>query len=454
MAAPLFTKILIANRGEIALRVQRACRELGIPTVAVHSTADSDAMHVRLADESVCIGPPAARDSYLNMASILSAASVTGADAIHPGYGFLSENAGFAEMVEAHGLTFIGPSSDHIRMMGDKITARTAMASLGVPLVSGSPGALADLEAARAVAETVGYPVLIKATAGGGGRGMKVAHSEDELEEAWRVARTEARAAFGNDEVYLEKYLNRPRHIELQIMADAHGNVVHFGERDCSLQRRHQKLLEEAGSPVLTAAERDAIGATATAALAKLGYRNAGTLEFLYQDGQFAFIEMNTRLQVEHPVTEMVCNVDLVREQIRIAAGEKLGYTQADIVFAGHAIECRVNAEDPETFMPTPGRVQAFHAPGGLGVRVDSALYAGYVVPPYYDSLVAKLIVHAPTRPEAIARLRRALDEFAVLGIKTTLPLHQRIIEQPEFQAGDYTIHWLEQFVERAFPKE
>ncbi len=453
MPGPLFDKILIANRGEIALRVQRACRELGIRTVAVHSTADSEAMHVRLADESVCIGPPAARDSYLNMAAILTAASVTGADAIHPGYGFLSENAAFAEMVEAHGLTFIGPSSDHIRMMGDKITARTAMASLGVPLVPGSAGALPDLEAARAVAAQVGYPVLIKATAGGGGRGMKVAHTEDELEEAWRVARTEARAAFGNDEVYLEKYLDRPRHIELQVMADSHGHVVHFGERDCSLQRRHQKLLEEAGSPVLTPAERDAIGATATAALARLGYRNAGTLEFLYQDGQFAFIEMNTRLQVEHPVTEMVCNVDLVREQIRIAAGQALGYTQADVTFSGHAIECRVNAEDPETFSPTPGRVLAFHAPGGLGVRVDSALYAGYMVPPYYDSLVAKLIVHAPTRPEAIARLRRALDEFAVLGIKTTLPLHQRIIEQPEFQAGDYTIHWLEQFVERALAK-
>ena len=445
----MFGKVLIANRGEIALRVQRACRELGIPTVAVHSTADSEAMHVRLSDESVCIGPPAARDSYLNMASILSAASVTGADAIHPGYGFLSENAAFAEMVEAHGLTFIGPSSEHIRMMGDKITARTAMASLGVPLVPGSDGALPDLETAHAVAGAIGYPVLIKATAGGGGRGMKVAHADDELEEAWRVARTEARAAFGNDEVYLEKYLDRPRHIELQIMADSHGNVVHFGERDCSLQRRHQKVLEEAGSPVLTAEARDRIGATATAALQKLGYRNAGTLEFLYQDGAFAFIEMNTRLQVEHPVTEMVCNVDLVREQIRIAAGQPLGYTQSDIVFAGHAIECRVNAEDPETFVPTPGRVQAFHAPGGLGVRVDSALYAGYVVPPYYDSLVAKLIVHAPTRAEAIARLRRALDEFAVLGIKTTLPLHQTIIEQPEFQAGDYTIHWLEQFVER-----
>jgi acetyl-CoA carboxylase biotin carboxylase subunit len=446
---PQFQKILIANRGEIALRVQRACRELGIPTVAVHSTADSEAMHVRLADESVCIGPPAARDSYLNMVAILSAAHVTGADAIHPGYGFLSENAVFAEMVADHGLTFIGPTAEHIRIMGDKITAKTAMAELGVPLVPGSAGALPDLESAREVAASVGYPVLIKAAAGGGGRGMKVAHSEDELEEAWRVARTEARAAFGNDEVYLEKYLNRPRHIELQIMADAHGNVVHFGERDCSLQRRHQKLLEEAGSPALTGTQRDAIGATATAALRRLGYRNAGTLEFLYQDGQFAFIEMNTRLQVEHPITEMVCGVDLVREQIRIAAGETLGYTQADVKFYGHAIECRVNAEDPETFMPTPGRVQAFHAPGGLGVRVDSALYAGYVVPPYYDSMIAKLIVHAPTRPEAIARLRRALEEFAVLGIKTTLPLHQRIVEDPEFQAGDYNIHWLENFVAR-----
>jgi acetyl-CoA carboxylase biotin carboxylase subunit len=444
-----FRKILIANRGEIALRVQRACRELGIPTVAVHSTADSEAMHVRLSDESVCIGPPAARDSYLNMASILSAAAVTGADAIHPGYGFLSENAAFAEMVEAHGLTFIGPSPAHIRMMGDKITARTAMAGLGVPLVPGSAGALPDLETAREVAAKVGYPVLIKATAGGGGRGMKVARSAAGLEEAWRLARTEARAAFGNDEVYLEKYLDKPRHIELQVLADNHGSVVHFGERDCSLQRRHQKVLEEAGSPALTAAARDRIGATATAALAKLGYRNAGTLEFLYQDGQFAFIEMNTRLQVEHPVTEMVCNVDLVREQIRIAAGARLGYGQADVRFAGHAIECRVNAEDPDSFLPTPGLVQAFHAPGGLGVRVDSALYAGYVVPPYYDSLVAKLIVHAPTRPEALARLSRALDEFAVLGIKTNLALHQRIVVEPDFQAGDYTIHWLEDFVAR-----
>jgi acetyl-CoA carboxylase biotin carboxylase subunit len=447
MASPLFGKILIANRGEIALRVQRACRELGIPTVAVHSTADSEAMHVRLSDESVCIGPPSARDSYLNMAAILSAAHVTGADAIHPGYGFLSENAAFAEMVEDHGLTFIGPTSAHIRMMGDKITAKAAMTELGVPLVPGSAGALPDLETARDVAQTAGYPVLIKAAAGGGGRGMKVAENADELEEAWRVARTEARAAFGNDEVYLEKYLDRPRHIELQILADNHGEVVHLGERDCSLQRRHQKLLEEAGSPALTAAQRDAIGATATAALKKLGYRNAGTLEFLYQDGQFAFIEMNTRLQVEHPVTELVTGIDLVREQIRIAAGERLGYTQADIRFNGHAIECRVNAEDPETFMPTPGRIQAFHAPGGPGVRVDSALYAGYVVPPYYDSMIAKLIVHAPTRADAIARLRRALEEFAVLGIKTTLPLHQRIVEDAGFQAGDYTIHWLERFV-------
>ncbi len=443
----MFEKILIANRGEIALRVLRACRELDIRTVAVHSTADADAMHVRLADESVCIGPPASRDSYLNIPAILTAAHLCGADAIHPGYGFLSENAGFAEAVEAHGVTFIGPTADHIRMMGDKITAKTAMRSLGVPLVPGSDGALSDLDAARTVAAAIGYPVLIKAAAGGGGRGMKVALSEAQLEEAWRVARTEAKAAFGNDEVYLEKYLDRPRHIELQIMADNHGSVVHFGERDCSLQRRHQKLLEEAGSPALDPAARAAIGETATAALRQLGYRNAGTLEFLYQDGQFAFIEMNTRLQVEHPVTEMVCNVDLVREQIRIAAGQPLGYVQGDIRFEGHAIECRINAEDPETFVPNPGRVTVFHPPGGLGVRIDSALYAGYVVPPYYDSMVAKLIVHAPTRPEAIARMRRALDEFVISGIKTVIPLHQRILADPGFQAGDYTIHWLERFV-------
>ncbi|HZH45544.1 MAG TPA: acetyl-CoA carboxylase biotin carboxylase subunit [Roseococcus sp.] len=442
-----FSKVLIANRGEIALRIHRACQEMGIRTVAVHSTADASAMHVRLADESVCIGPPAARDSYLKVEAILSAALITGAEAIHPGYGFLSENARFAEMVEAHGLSFIGPTAEHIRIMGDKIAAKDAMRRLGVPLVPGSLGALNSLEEAREVAAQVMYPVLIKAAAGGGGRGMKVAHSEDELEEAWRTARTEAKAAFGDDAVYLEKYLDRPRHIEMQILADTHGNVVHFGERDCSLQRRHQKLVEEAGSPVLTAADREALGVQVTQALAGLGYRNAGTLEFLWQDGQFAFIEMNTRLQVEHPVTEMVCGVDLVREQIRIAAGEPLGYTQADVRFDGHAIECRITAEDPETFMPSPGRVTTYHAPGGLGVRVDSALYSGYAVPPHYDSLVAKLVVHAASRPQAIARMRRALDEMVVDGIRTTLPLHRRILADPEFQAGDYTIHWLERFV-------
>ena len=404
-------------------------------------------MHVRLADESVCIGPPPAKDSYLNIPAILSAAAITGAEAIHPGYGFLAENAGFAEMVEAHGLTFIGPSPAHIRMMGDKVTAKAAMARLGVPLVPGSDGVVADVAQARAVAERIGYPVLIKAAAGGGGRGMKVAEDAASLENAFRIARTEARAAFANDAVYVEKYLDHPRHIELQVFADAHGNVVHFGERDCSLQRRHQKLLEEAGSPVLSVAERDALGATVTDALSSIGYRNAGTLEFLYQDGRFSFIEMNTRLQVEHPVTEMVCGIDLVREQIRIAAGARLGYGQRDIRFSGHAIECRITAEDPVSFTPSPGRVTAFHAPGGLGVRIDSALYAGYVVPSNYDSLIAKLIVHAPTRIDAINRMRRALDEFAIVGIQTTIPLHQRIVDAAEFRAGDYTIHWLERFV-------
>jgi acetyl-CoA carboxylase biotin carboxylase subunit len=445
-------KVLIANRGEIALRVLRACREMGIRTVAVHSTADATAMHVRLADESVCIGPAPARESYLNMPAILSAAAITGAEAIHPGYGFLSENADFAEMVEAHGLVFIGPRAEHIRMMGDKISAKDAVRRLGVPLVPGSPGALATLEEARAVADQVKYPVLIKAAAGGGGRGMKVARTAAELEDAWRIARTEAKAAFGNDEVYLEKYLDRPRHIELQVLADTHGNVVHFGERDCSLQRRHQKLVEEAGSPVLSPAERDALGAQVTAGLRQLGYRNAGTLEFLWQDGQFAFIEMNTRLQVEHPVTEMVCGIDLVKEQIRIASGEPLGYGQQDIAFRGHAIECRITAEDPDSFAPSPGRVTTFHAPGGLGVRVDSALYSGYAVPPHYDSLIAKLITHGTTRREAIARMRRALEELVVDGIRTTAPLHKRIMDDPEFQAGDYTIHWLERFVARTAP--
>jgi acetyl-CoA carboxylase biotin carboxylase subunit len=444
---PLPQKILIANRGEIALRIQRACRDLGIASVAVHSTADAEAMHVRLADESVCIGPAAARDSYLNQAAILSAAAITGADAIHPGYGFLSENAGFAEMVEAHGMIFIGPAPNHIKMMGDKITAKTTMARLDVPLVPGSAGRLVSLDDAREVAARIGYPVLIKAAAGGGGRGMKVAETEAGIEEAWRVARAEAKAAFGNDAVYMEKYLDRPRHIEMQVLGDNYGNVVHLGERDCSLQRRHQKLLEEAGSPGLSPSQRDELGATVTRALSRFGYRNAGTLEFLYQDGQFAFIEMNTRLQVEHPVTELLTGIDIVAEQIRLAGGERLGYTQADIHMRGHAIEVRITAEDPVTFMPTPGRVTAYHAPGGIGVRVDSALYTGCVVPPHYDSMIAKLIVHASTREQAIARLRRALEEIAIVGIETTIPLHRRIVNDPSFVAGDYTIHWLEQFV-------
>jgi acetyl-CoA carboxylase biotin carboxylase subunit len=445
----MFEKVLIANRGEIALRVHRACQEMGIRTVAVHSTADANAMHVRLADESVCIGPPPARDSYLNIPAILSAAAITGADAIHPGYGFLSENAEFASIVEQHGITFIGPSPDHIRMMGDKIEAKRTMARLGVPLVPGSDGPVETIEDAEATARRIGPPVLIKAAAGGGGRGMKVARTIEEVADAFRIARTEAKAAFGNDAVYMEKYLDRPRHIEFQVLADTHGSVVHFGERDCSLQRRHQKLVEEAGSPALDAAERDQLGAIVTAALREIGYRNAGTLEFLYQDGQFAFIEMNTRLQVEHPVTEMVCGVDLVREQIRIAAGLPLGYGQEEIRFNGHAIECRITAEDPVTFLPTPGKVTTYHAPGGLGVRVDSALYAGYTVPPYYDSLVAKLVVHGADRAMALMRLRRALEEFVIDGIATTLPLHRRIVEDAEFGAGDYTIHWLERFVAR-----
>ena len=443
----MFKKILIANRGEIALRVLRACSELGIATVAIHSTADADAMHVRLADESVCIGPPPGRDSYLKMPAVLSAALITGADAIHPGYGFLAENADFAEMVKAHGIAFIGPAPEHIRMMGDKITAKATMRKFGVPLVPGSAGELATLEEARAVAEKVKYPVLIKAAAGGGGRGMKVAREAGQLEAAWREARAEAAAAFGNNAVYMEKYLDRPRHIELQVLADSHGHVVHFGERDCSLQRRHQKLLEEAGSPAIAPAQRNALGEIVTRALGQIGYRNAGTLEFLYQDEQFSFIEMNTRLQVEHPVTELISDTDLVHEQIRIAAGEELGYAQADIKLHGHALECRVTAEDPETFAPSPGLIETYHPPGGPGVRVDSALYAGYRVPPHYDSLVAKLITYGNTRNDAIARMRRALREFVILGIKTTIPLHERILESPDFQAGDYTIHWLERFV-------
>ena len=443
----MIEKILIANRGEIALRIHRAAREMGIKTVAVHSTADQDAMHVRLADESVCIGPPPARDSYLNKAAIIAAATITNADAIHPGYGFLSENADFAQMVEEHGITFIGPSPDHIRMMGDKITAKRAARDAGLPCVPGSEGAIESEEHALALAAEMGYPVLIKATAGGGGKGMKHANSVDELREAYQMARSEAKAAFGNDDVYMEKYLQKPRHIEMQILADNHGAVVHLGERDCSLQRRHQKVLEEAPSPALNADARERIGRIACEAIRRLGYRNAGTLEFLYENGEFYFIEMNTRLQVEHPVTEAICGIDIVREQIRIAAGAPMGYTQDDVKFHGHAIECRINAEDPDTFAPSPGRIAGFHTPGGLGVRVDSALYSGYKVPPNYDSMIAKLIVHGNNRNECLMRLRRALGEFVIEGVKTTIPLQNRIIAQPDFINGDYDIHWLEKLV-------
>ncbi|MEO0035436.1 MAG: hypothetical protein RLZZ501_1459 [Pseudomonadota bacterium] len=445
----MFEKVLIANRGEIALRIHRACREMGIRTVAVHSTADTDAMHVRLADEAVCIGPPQAKESYLNKAAILSAATITGADAIHPGYGFLSENADFAQMVEEHGLVFIGPSPDHIRMMGDKITAKQAAKAAGLPVVPGSEGAIESVEQALAAAETIGYPVLIKATAGGGGKGMKVARSPDDLVEAFKLARNEAKAAFGNADVYMEKYLGRPRHIEIQILADNYGGVVHLGERDCSLQRKHQKVLEEAPSPALNADQRERIGTTACAAIAKLGYRNAGTIEFLFENGQFYFIEMNTRLQVEHPITEAITGIDLVREQIRIAAGAPLGYGQSDVRFAGQAIECRINAEDPQTFAPCPGRIEGYHAPGGLGVRVDSGLYSGYRIPPHYDSMIAKLIVYGNSRNEALMRLRRALGEYVIEGVKTTLPLHNRLVQDSDFVNGDYDIHWLERFVER-----
>jgi len=443
----MFDKVLIANRGEIALRIHRACREMGIATVVVHSTADADAMAVRLADESVCIGPPAARESYLNMPAILSAAAITGADAIHPGIGFLSENARFAEMVEEHGFAFIGPTPEHIRMMGDKITAKKAVASVGLPVVPGSDGAVADLQEARKLAEGIGYPVLIKATAGGGGKGMKIAHDADGLESAYTLARSESRAAFGDSSVYLEKYLSRPRHIEIQVLADTHGDVVHFGERDCSIQRRHQKVIEEAPSPALDPEARQYIGNLAAETARKLGYRGVGTMEFLYEDGRFYFIEMNTRLQVEHPVTEMISGVDLVREQIRIAAGQPIGYAQDEIRFLGHAIECRINAENPETFTPSPGRVANYHAPGGLGVRVDSALYDGYRIPPHYDSLIAKLIVHGTSRDECLMRLRRALEEYVIGGVETSLALHHRLIGEPDFVVGDYHIHWLEELM-------
>ncbi|MBM3571797.1 MAG: acetyl-CoA carboxylase biotin carboxylase subunit [Alphaproteobacteria bacterium] len=443
----MFEKVLIANRGEIALRIHRACREMGIHTVAVHSTADADAMHVRLADESVCIGPPSARDSYLNMPAILSAATITGANAIHPGLGFLAENAAFAEMVEEHGFTFIGPSPDHIRMMGDKIQAKKAARDTGLPCVPGSEGPVLSDSDALTLAHDIGYPVLIKAAGGGGGRGMQVARGADELHRAIATARAEAKAAFGNDTVYLEKYLDKPRHIEVQIVADGHGNVIHLGERDCSLQRRHQKVLEEAPSPALNAAARDKIGTRAVTAIKKLGYRSLGTLEFLYQDGEFYFIEMNTRLQVEHPITEEITGIDLVREQIRIASGAKLSLTQDEVRIEGHAIECRINAEHPETFRPSPGTITNYHTPGGPGVRIDSPLYAGYRVPPHYDSLIAKLIVHGRTRNECMMRLRRALSECVIGGIDTTIALHQRVLAAPGFIDGLYDIHWLEGLV-------
>ncbi|WP_296817052.1 acetyl-CoA carboxylase biotin carboxylase subunit [Brevundimonas sp.] len=445
----MFDKVLIANRGEIALRIHRACKEMGISTVAVHSEADRSAMHVRLADESVCIGPAPAGRSYLNIPSIIAAAEITGAQAIHPGYGFLSENAKFAEIVEAHGMTFIGPRPDHIRIMGDKITAKQTAKDAGIPVVPGSDGEVETVEAAIEAARSIGFPLIVKAAAGGGGRGMKVALSEDKLVEAVQTAQTEATAAFGNGAIYMERYLQKPRHIEIQVIADSHGNVVHLGERDCSLQRRHQKILEEAPSPALSAEGRAKIGKTVTDAIKKIGYLGVGTIEFLWEDGEFFFIEMNTRLQVEHPVTEMITGVDLVREQIRIAAGLPLSFTQDDIVFEGHSIECRINAENPKTFTPSPGLVDDFHAPGGLGVRLDSALYAGYSIPPYYDSLIGKLIVHGRDREECIARLKRSLGEMVVGGIDTTIPLFQKLLAEPDILSGDYDIHWLEKWAAR-----
>jgi acetyl-CoA carboxylase, biotin carboxylase subunit len=442
----MIKKLLIANRGEIALRIHRACKEMGIATVAVHSTADSDAMHVRLADESVCIGPAPAAQSYLNIPAILSACEITDADAVHPGYGFLSENARFAEILTAHKIIFVGPSADHIRTMGDKIEAKQAMTAAGVPVVPGTPEAVTDSNASE-LAARIGYPVLCKAAAGGGGRGMKVAPDADSLGAALSTARAEARAAFGDDAVYLEKYLAHPRHIEIQIMADSHGNVVHLGERDCSLQRRHQKILEEAPSPILDADARRRIGAIVTKAMQRIGYLGAGTIEFLYENGEFYFIEMNTRLQVEHPVTEMVTGVDLVREQIRVASGLPLSFTQKEISINGHAIECRINAENPKTFTPSPGVIKSFHAPGGLGVRMDSAAYAGYRIPPYYDSMIGKLIVHGRDREECVMRLRRALDEFVIDGIESTIELHKTLMHSPQFIRGEYDIHWLEAFL-------
>jgi acetyl-CoA carboxylase, biotin carboxylase subunit len=442
-------KVLIANRGEIALRIHRACHEMGIKTVAVHSTADADAMHVRLADEAICIGPPAATDSYLNIPNIISAAEISHADAIHPGYGFLSENARFAEIVESHGIIWIGPKPEHIRVMGDKIEAKRTAAALGLPLVPGSDGPIETFAEAKAVAAETGYPLIVKAASGGGGRGMKVVTSEDQLETLIAQAGSEAKAAFGDATVYIEKYLGDPRHIEFQVFGDGRGNAIHLGERDCSLQRRHQKVLEEAPSPVITPEERARMGGIVSKAMSDMGYRGAGTIEFLYENGEFYFIEMNTRLQVEHPVTEMITGIDLVREQIRIASGEDLCCTQEQLQFRGHAIECRINAEDPKTFAPSPGTVKAYLAPGGMHVRVDSGLYGGYKVPPYYDSMIAKLIVYGTTRERCIMRLRRALEEYIIEGMKTTLPLHQKLIQDPEFLRGEYTIKWLEAWLAR-----
>ena len=443
----MFDKILIANRGEIALRILRAAKELGIATVAVHSTADADAMHVKLADESVCIGPPTARDSYLNIPALLAACEITGADALHPGYGFLSENARFADICADHGITFIGPKAEHIRTMGDKIEAKKTARRLGIPCVPGSEGGVTDDVEAMKVAKEIGFPVLVKAAAGGGGRGMKVARTEDDLVDALATARTEAKAAFGDDAVYLEKYLEKPRHIEIQVLGDGQGNAIHLGERDCSLQRRHQKVWEEGPSPALNVEEREKIGEIVAKAMREMSYLGVGTIEFLYEDGEFYFIEMNTRIQVEHPVTEMITGIDLVNEQIKIAAGAPLTITQDDVRISGHAIECRINAEHHATFRPSPGRISYFHPPGGLGVRVDSAVYQGYSIPPYYDSLVGKLIVHGRSRNEALLRLRRALDEFIVDGVETTLPLFRTLVRNADMQNGEYDIHWLEKFL-------
>jgi acetyl-CoA carboxylase biotin carboxylase subunit len=443
----MFDKILIANRGEIALRILRACKELGIPSVAVHSTADADAMHVRLADESVCIGPPPARDSYLHVPSLLAACEITGADAVHPGYGFLSENARFAEILAEHNIGFIGPKAEHIRLMGDKIEAKRTAKKLGIPVVPGSEGGVTTDEEAFRIGREIGYPLLVKAAAGGGGRGMKVALSEDEMALALATARSEAKAAFGDDAVYLEKYLQRPRHIEIQVLGDGRGDAIHLGERDCSLQRRHQKVLEESPSPALNTEARDKIGEVVANAMRQMKYLGVGTVEFLFEDGEFYFIEMNTRIQVEHPVTEMITDIDLILEQIRVAAGGGLPCSQADLRFHGHAIECRVNAESPINFRPSPGKILQYHPPGGLGVRVDSAAYQGYTIPPYYDSMVGKLIVHGKTRQECLMRLKRALDEFVVEGVETTLPLFRTLVRNQDIIDGNYSIHWLEQFL-------